>query len=55
MELNKIVRANVLPPFKAAVKEGSKIRFYGAVELNKERLNLDEMEILPIQLQVVNQ
>ena len=55
MELNKIVRTKVLPPFKKEVKEGSHVRFYGAVELNKDRLNLDDIEIIPIQLQVVNQ
>ena len=55
MELNKIVRTQVLPPFKKTVSNGSNVRFYGAVELNQERLNLDEVEIIPIQLQVVNE
>jgi predicted lipoprotein len=55
MELNKIVRTKVLPPFKKAVAAGDTILFYGALELNKERLNLDEVEIIPIQLQIVNQ
>lgn len=55
LELNKMVRTKVLPPFKQNVTAGNHIRFYGAVQLNQERLNLDEIEIIPIQLQLVNQ
>ena len=55
MELNKIVRATVLPPFREKVQAGSQVRFYGAVELNKERLNLEAIEITPIQLEIVGQ
>lgn len=55
MELNKIVRTKVLPPFKKEVAAGANIRFYGAVELNQERLNLNEVEIIPIQLHMMNQ
>ncbi len=51
--LNEIVRTKVLPPFNKTVKAGDQIQFYGALELNKERLNLDEVELMPIQLQVV--
>lgn len=55
MELNKIVRTQILPPFKKAVAAGNTIRFYGAVELNQERLDLNKIEIIPIQLQVLTQ
>lgn len=54
MELNKIVRTKVLPPFKKDVAADRRIRFFGAIELNQERLDLTKIEIVPIQLQFVN-
>lgn len=53
MELNKIVRTTVLPPFNKEVATGRTVRFFGAVELNQERLNLEALEIIPIQLEIV--
>ena len=51
-ELNNIIRAKVLPPFKSAVKKGNKIEFVGAIELNKEHLNLEKIEVVPVQLRI---
>jgi predicted lipoprotein len=51
-ELNKIVRTEILPPFKAAAKKGDYVRFVGALELNKEHLNLNSIEIIPVQLSI---
>jgi predicted lipoprotein len=53
-EVNKIVRNEVLPPFKAKAKKGDKVQFYGAVELNREHLNTDDPEVIPITLKMVN-
>jgi len=53
-EINKIVRAEILPPFKAHVKKGDRIQFAGAVELNEEHLNISDIEVVPIQLKIVN-
>ena len=39
-EINKIVRTEVLPSFKASVKKGDVVQFSGAIELNKEHLNV---------------
>lgn len=52
-ELNKIVRSQVLPPFNRTVKAGDRIQFFGAVDFNRERLNLNEVEVIPIQLNIV--
>jgi predicted lipoprotein len=52
-EINKIVRAKVLPAFKASVKKGNTVQFAGAVELNKEHLNVDDIELMPAQLKIV--
>ncbi|MEZ4904482.1 MAG: DUF2291 family protein [Spirosomataceae bacterium] len=51
-ELNKIVRTTVAAPFKAKAKVGDTIRFGGAIELNKERLNLTNIEVIPASLTI---
>ena len=52
-EINKIVRTEVLPPFKAMVKNGDSIQFAGALELNKAHLNVEDMEVIPVQLKII--
>ena len=49
-ELNGIVRTKVLPPFKANAKRGMKVQWVGAIELNREHLNLDDIEVIPIEI-----
>jgi predicted lipoprotein len=51
-EINKIIRAKVLPSFKATAKKGSSIQFVGAIELNKEHLDLSHIEIVPISITI---
>lgn len=46
-ELNKLIRASVVFPFRPKAKVGDTIRFAGAVALNKEHLNLAEIEVIP--------
>ncbi|HZY80204.1 MAG TPA: DUF2291 domain-containing protein [Cyclobacteriaceae bacterium] len=53
-EINKIIREQVLPPFKASVKKESKVKVIGAIELNKEHLDLSDIEIIPVQLELVD-
>ncbi|EHQ27452.1 putative lipoprotein DUF2291 [Mucilaginibacter gracilis] len=52
-EINKIIRAKVIPPFKSAAKKGDKIEFTGAVELNQAHLNLNDIEMLPVSLKII--
>ena len=49
-ELNKIIREKVLPPFKQQAKKGDTIEFTGAIELNKEHLDLSKIEIIPVKI-----
>src|SRR5262249_13013389 len=49
-ELNKIIREKVLPPFKQRAKKGDTIEFTGALELNKEHLNLSNIEVMPVRI-----
>lgn len=52
--LNKIIRQEVVPPFKAKAKEGDVVKFWGAIELNQAHVNLDLIEVMPIQLNIQN-
>ncbi|MES2276452.1 MAG: DUF2291 domain-containing protein [Bacteroidota bacterium] len=51
-EVNKLVRNEVLPPFKSKVKKGDSITFSGAFELNQEHINLGNIEIIPVKLAI---
>lgn len=51
-EINKIIRSEVLPPFKTEAKEQRMVEFFGAVELNREHLSLENLEVVPINLKV---
>ena len=51
-EINKIIRVKVLPQLKAA-KVGNSIAFTGAIELNKEHLNLAQAEAIPVAVNIL--
>lgn len=53
-EVNKIVRNEVLPPFKRSAKKGDVVQFFGAIELNREHLNVENIEVVPVSLKIVN-
>ncbi len=46
--LNKIVRDEVATPLGNNVKVGQQIEFAGAVEVNSEHVNLNELLIIPV-------
>lgn len=51
-EINKLIREKVVPPFKSDVKKGDYVAFHGAIELNREHLQLNNIEIIPVSLQI---
>jgi predicted lipoprotein len=53
-EINKIIKEQVVPPFRTSVAEGGHVEFVGAIELNREHLNLEEIEIIPVHLVLTN-
>jgi predicted lipoprotein len=53
-EINEIVRAEVLPPFKKNIKKGDTVQFAGAIELNREHLNISDIEVIPVQLKILH-
>ncbi len=52
-ELNKAVRATVLPSFKQKIKQGDKIEMVAATELNKAHINFNNLELIPVRLRIV--
>ncbi len=52
--INKKIREQLLPAFKAAVKPGDTIAFEGAFELNKQHPDLQHIEIIPVNLRVLH-
>lgn len=46
-ELNKLIRVSVIFPFRPKAKVGDTVQFAGAIELNKEHLNLNGIEVIP--------
>lgn len=51
--LNKIIRTSVLPTFKSVIKKGDSVNIIAAVELNKEHIRWNGIELLPVQIQIV--
>jgi predicted lipoprotein len=53
-EINRIIREKVVPPFRSKVKKGDRIEFTGAIELNQEHLKLDNIEVIPVNLKILD-
>ena len=51
-EINKLIREKVVPPFRSKVKKGDRVAFHGAIELNREHLQSNDIEIIPVSLQI---
>jgi len=50
--LNRIVRTEVVPPFKSVVKKGDIVSVVAAIELNKYHIHWDQLELIPVRLQI---
>ena len=50
--INEKIRKELIPEFRSKVKTGDKVRFEGAIELNKAHLKLSRIEVIPITLQI---
>jgi len=50
--INHKIRSEIIPPFRARVKEGNKVKFTGAMELNMSHLELDRPEVIPVSIQI---
>lgn len=52
-ELNRIVRTNVIPEVKGKLKKGDKLIVVAAIELNKEHIHWQGIELYPVRLQIM--
>lgn len=52
--LNKQVKEQVLPPFKQAVQKKDSLWFAAVLELNKAHVKLQEPDLIPVQIKIVN-
>ncbi|GGN04547.1 hypothetical protein GCM10010967_44400 [Dyadobacter beijingensis] len=51
-EINRIIRDTVVPPFKSKVRKGDRVVFTGAIELNRGHLQTNDIEVIPVNLQI---
>lgn len=51
-ELNKIVRTQVILPFKTNVAKGKTVQFVGCAEINKEQINTAGIQLLPVKINI---
>lgn len=53
-KINEIIRADVVPPFLGKAKEGSNMKFTGAIELNQKYIDISLIEVIPVELSIQN-
>lgn len=52
IELNKLIREEVIPPFKNQVKEGDQVSFKGALKVSDKNSNYGPLRIIPLVLRI---
>lgn len=52
-ELNRIIRAEVIPAVKGKLKAGDKLEVVAALELNKEHIHWQGIELYPVRIQLM--
>jgi predicted lipoprotein len=52
--INEIIRKEVLPSFIRDAKAGSKVKFTGAIEMNQKYVDVNVIEVVPIELSTQN-
>ena len=51
-EINKLIKSEIVAPFKTKVQKGDSISFLGGIELSQSNPKTDKMEIVPLQLEI---
>ncbi len=49
-EINQLIRKEVLPGLKQHAHVGDTITFFGAIEMNKEQVDLNKLEVIPVKV-----
>jgi hypothetical protein len=50
--INEIIKAEVVSPFLQEVQNGDTIHFVGVIELNRNHLDFNDLEVIPLRLSV---
>ena len=53
-EINKLIKTEIVPPFKKKAQKGDSVSFVGCFELNKSALSLEKIEVIPVSLTLKN-
>ncbi len=51
--INEKIRKEVIPDFRNQVAVGDRVRFTGAIELNKVHLKFDQPEVIPVTIEIL--
>lgn len=51
-EINKLIKAEIVSPFTAKVQKGDNVSFLGGIELSQSNPKTDNIEIVPLQLEI---
>ena len=51
-EINKLIKSEIVAPFKTKVQKGDRISFLGGIELSQSEPKTDKLEIVPLQLEI---
>lgn len=51
-ELNRIIRSIVIPPIRSGIKKGDRLLLTAAVELNREHVKWNGLELMPLRVQM---
>ena len=53
VEMNKLVRQDVILPMLDQIKLGSEVTFKGATKINVKEPSLKDLRVIPVQLKIV--
>lgn len=51
--INNRIRKVVIPDFRAKVMKGNSVIFKGAIELNRNHLDISQLEVIPVSIQII--
>lgn len=51
-EINKLIKAKIVAPFKAKVQQGDNVSFLGGIELSQSNPKTEKLGIVPLQLEI---
>ena len=52
-EINKLIRTTVIPAVKKQLQKGDVVNVTGAIEMNRQHLTLNTIEIMPIEIHII--